>query len=414
MKEKRNPTSHVIVSQGYPEFIGKYRMHAWVENVNRLLRDDGYEVCVFTCGEKRRSFVKNGVEVIVSKRLGVLKDPFSLDIPTKILLTKRPSIAVIHGLQHLLTLFSLIIYFLRNIPVIIIVHGLYLSNSRFLSFRDRVLKFILHVFRNSYLLIALTSYDKQLLLEKWRIPEDKIRISRVPLYLNREELQLIEQVKKKNHEYITDALNKVRFLYIGRLDREKRVDHIIKMFYRFLKMSKEKCLAVELIIFGEGPLKELIMKMVKNFGIQGYVKILGAVAGEKKWLHYLTSTALVLASESEGLPRVIFEAFATGKVVIVPNICGLNEVVHNGVNGFLFKDDKEFLEILGLVVKDRQSILAMGDNNYRLVIEKFTLDEKKEDTCSPLKEICKLNTGGVEAKNNERVLREISELLEGV
>jgi len=382
------PMSHVIVSQGYQEFIGEYRMQAWVENVNMILKDEGYKVRVFMSGENRRSFAKNGVEVMISKRLGVLRDPFSLDIPAKILLTKKPSIVIIHGLQHLLTLFSLIIYFLRGVPVIIIVHGLYLLNSRLSSFRDRVLKFILHVFRNSYLLIALTDYDRQLLLKEWGIPEDKIRLTKVPLYINQEELQLIEQIKKKNYEYIVDASDKIRFLYIGRLDYyQKRVDRIIKIFYRFLKMSKSKHPNVELIIVGRGPFEELLVKMVKKLGIQDYVKIVGAVSQEEKWLHYLTSTVLVLASKFEGVPRVIFEAFATGKIVVAPNICGLTEVIQNGINGFLFDDDEEFLKILNLVVANSQSISAMQNTNRRLIIEKFNLEANKEEICSLLRDV---------------------------
>jgi glycosyltransferase involved in cell wall biosynthesis len=386
MRGKKNPLSHVIVSQGHPRIFGKYKLQPWVENVNRILRDEGYKVCVFTCGENRRSFAKNRVEVMISKRLRVLKDPFSLDIPAKILLTKKPSIAVIHGLQHLLTLFSLITYSIRNVPVIIIVHGLYLLNSRLLSFRDRALKFLLRVCRKSYLLIALTNYDKQLLLKEWGIPKDKIRVTKVPLYINQEELQLIGQIKKKNYEHIIDTSDKIRFLYIGRLDYQKRVDHIVKIFSCFLKKLKSKHPGVELVIVGRGPLEESLVKMVRKLGIQEYVKIVGAVS-EEKWLYYLTSTALVLASVSEGLPRVIFEAFAAGKIVIAPNICGINEIIQNRINGFLFDNDEEFLKILNLVVADSQSILAMQNTNHRLIIEKFNLEANKEEICSLIRDI---------------------------
>ena len=58
MREKRNPLSHVIASQGYPRTFGKYKMQVWVENMNRILRDEGYKVSVFTCGENERRYTR--------------------------------------------------------------------------------------------------------------------------------------------------------------------------------------------------------------------------------------------------------------------------------------------------------------------------------------------------------------------
>lgn len=386
MKEKKDLMSHVIVSQGYPGVFGEHRMQAWVENVNKFLIDERYKVRLFTCGENRESFTKNGVEAIVSKRLGVLNDPFSLDIPIRILVGKKPSIAIIHGLQHLLTLFALIIYFLRKVPVVVIVHGLYLSNSKLLSSRDRLLKLLLHVFRDSYMAIALSNYDRQLLLKKWGIPPDRIRVTKVFLYLSQEELQKIEQIMKRNYERIMNASDKVRFLYIGRLDHhQKRVDHLIMLFYHFLKMS-EKYSNVELVVVGRGPLKWLLVEMVRKLDMQDYVKIVGAVSEEEKWLRYLASTVLVLTSRFEGVPRVIFEAFAAGKAVVVPNICGLNEVIQNGINGFLFNNDEEFLKMLNLVVTDGRQLLAMQKANRVLAMEKFNLEANKEEMCSIIRD----------------------------
>jgi len=380
VKEKKNLMAHVIVSQGYPGTFGKYRMQAWVENVNRLLIDEGHKVALFTCGKNSESFTKNGVEVIVSKRLRVLNDPFSLDILMRVLLSKKPSITIIHGLQHLLTLFSLIICFLRKVPVVVIVHGLYLSNSKLLSSRDRLLKLLLRVFKDSYLVIALTSYDRRFLLKKWGISPDRIRVTKVFLYLSQEELQKIEQIMKRNQERIMNASDKVRFLYIGRLDHhQKRVDHLIKIFYDFLKMREKKYPDVELVVVGRGPLKGLLVEMVRKLGIQDYVKIVGAVSEEEKWLRYLTSSALVLTSRFEGLPRVIFEAFAAGKAVVVPNICGLNEVIQHRINGFLFNNDEEFLDILNSVVTDNRHRLVMQKANRALAIEKFNLEAHEEE-----------------------------------
>lgn len=86
MAKQMELTSHVIVSQGLPIGFEKYRMQAWVENVNDFLRADGSEVSLFTCGNSKESFGSRGVNFLVSKRLKMLNDPFSPDIPFRILL----------------------------------------------------------------------------------------------------------------------------------------------------------------------------------------------------------------------------------------------------------------------------------------------------------------------------------------
>jgi glycosyltransferase involved in cell wall biosynthesis len=351
------PISHVIVSQGYLEFIGEY---PWVKNVNTILKDKGYKVHVFACGENRRSFAKNDVEVIISKRLGVLRDPFSLDILAKILLTKKPSIAVIHGLQHLLTLSSVIIYFLRNVPMIIIVHGLYLANSRLLSFRDRVLKFILHLFRNSYLLIALTCYDRLLLLKDWGIPENKIRVTKVPLYINGEELQLIKHTKR-DYENITDALSKDRnftMLYVGRLSKEKRIDMLIRSVKQIVATGR----LIHLIIVGYGFEKKRLYRLVKKLDLTRYIKFVGSVKHNEIWKYFLSCDVLVLPSKHEGFPRVILEAFACGKPVIASNVCGIPEIVRNNFNGLLFNNEKELTEKILEFLNNRRKLEEISKN----------------------------------------------------
>lgn len=349
---------HVIVSQGYPEFIGKYRMQAWVENVNTILRDEGYEVRVFTCGENRRSFVKNGVEVMISKRLRVLKDPFSPDIPAKILLTEKPSIVVIHGLQHLLTLFSLIACLLRNIPVIIIVHGVYLLNSRLSSFRDQWLKFILRVFRNSYFAVASTRYDRHLLMKEWGIPKDRITVTMVPLYLSPGELQLIKHFKE-DYKGITDKI--FTMLYVGRLSKEKRIDMLI----RSVKQIVTRGQLVHLVIVGDGSEKRMLYRLVKKLDLTRYIEFAGSVKHNEIWKYFIFSDVLVLPSKHEGFPRVILEAFACGKPVIASNVCGIPEIVRSNINGILFNDEEELTEKILELLNNKRKLEDMSKNAIR-------------------------------------------------
>lgn len=381
---KKKLLAHVIVSQGYhvhKSVSGGPRMQPWVENVNRFLRAEGYKVCVFTCGENGVSFTKSNIDTVVSKRLGILKDPFSFDIVIRAFLSKKPSVVVIHGLQHLLTFFSLITYSLRRVPIIVIVHGLYRHESRSLLLRDRLLRYLLLLLKG-YTVIALTDYDKHVVLNKWKLCPEIVKVTNVFLYLNSDELSEINKVAKRDSEYIRRASEKTSFLYVGRLVHDqKRVDHLVEIFHRFLQNTKNKYRNVELVLLGSGPLRGTLEKMVRDFALQDYVRIVGAVSDEEKWLHYLSSTAVVSVSEFEGLPRVIFEALASGKIVIAPDICGLGEVIHDGVNGFLFRSDEEFINILECLAANRHRLDIMQKNIHESNVAKSEADANKEEMC---------------------------------
>lgn len=390
MAKQMELTSHVIVSQGLPIGFEKYRMQAWVENVNDFLRADGSEVSLFTCGNSKESFGSRGVNFLVSKRLKMLNDPFSPDIPFRILLGKKPSIAIIHGFQHLLTLTSLAICSMRRIPVLIIVHGLYPNTSKILALRDALLKLLLHVFRKNYLMIAVTHYDRQLLLEQWQLPSDRIRVARGFLYVNQKELQEIERMRTNVKRSNGEAPSRVTFLFMGRLDHDqKRVDHLIRLFHSFLIKSKAQ--NAELVIGGTGPLKTFLQGVVEKLKLQENVRIIGAVTEKEKWQNYLDSTALVLTSRFEGMPRVIFEAFAAGKTVVVPNVCGLKEVVRNGVNGYLYDSDEEFLDVLSSIARGDPRIFTMQETALKMTNQEFSIESGKQVMISIIKNARNLN-----------------------
>jgi len=374
-----NKLVYVIGSQG-GVYFGKYQLQSWVENINKVLISNCFKVTTFTAGYHRDSYIKNDVKVFISRRIPFFLDPFSLDIPLKLLFYERPLFVIIHGLQHFLTLLSLLVLSIRNIPVVLIVHGLYKeTKNNIVSFlRDSILKQFLRFTKLPYLLIALTNYDKLLLLKEWRIPINKIIISKVFLYINSEELRMIEKIKRSDIE-CRKNVDKVRFLYVGRLDyHQKRIDRLIKIFYQYLMNLKlQNCCGVELIIIGEGPMRPFISRMVKKLKIENNIKVIGSVSEKEKWRLYLTGIALVLTSEFEGLPRTFYEAFAAGNIVIAPNICGLGEVIYNGVNGYLFNNESELFEILTFILGNKEKVAEMGYKNYEQTKKELILENNE-------------------------------------
>lgn len=122
-----------------------------------------------------------------------------------------------------------------------------------------------------------------------------------------------------------------KMIYVGRLGLEKGVDVVVKAF----ALAHEKNPKLHLDIYGEGPAKNDLVKLVGKLGIQDSVAFTGFVSRKiiKKTLKQNDFFVTASTMETQGL--VILEAMAAGLPVIGVDALAVPELVHNEVNGYL-------------------------------------------------------------------------------
>jgi glycosyltransferase involved in cell wall biosynthesis len=81
-------------------------------------------------------------------------------------------------------------------------------------------------------------------------------------------------------------------------------------------------------------------------------------------LFYEQADLVVLTSRSEGIPLVLMEAMARGKIVLAPNITGIPELVIDGKTGFLYAAGSED-SFLSRVLFIRIHLLAKAVEEHR-------------------------------------------------
>jgi L-malate glycosyltransferase len=98
--------------------------------------------------------------------------------------------------------------------------------------------------------------------------------------------------------------------------------------------------------------------------------------------------ALILASEKEGLPRVVLEAMLAGKPVIASNVTGNNELVVDGETGRLYPmgDVASLAQAMAEVAGSEPLRRRWGEAGQRRVRERFSIERYVEGTCSVLAE----------------------------
>lgn len=121
--------------------------------------------------------------------------------------------------------------------------------------------------------------------------------------------------------------DKVHFLYLGRIMKEKGMD---ELFYAAKELQrKEVPFVLDLVGFFEDEYKEKIDKLVdaKIAVFHGFQ--------EDPRPYYAMADCVVLPSYHEGMSNVLLEAAATGRPVITSNIPGCKEAVDDDKSGLL-------------------------------------------------------------------------------
>lgn len=127
-------------------------------------------------------------------------------------------------------------------------------------------------------------------------------------------------------EYPNDGT--VRFLFVGRIMKEKGVD---EFFVAAERMKKKYGKRVEFRMAGmfEEAYKQKIDELVND----GIIEYLGYQADMKSL--YGAASCVVLPSYHEGMSNVLLEAAATGRPLITSDIPGCREAVEDGVSGYI-------------------------------------------------------------------------------
>jgi glycosyltransferase involved in cell wall biosynthesis len=113
-------------------------------------------------------------------------------------------------------------------------------------------------------------------------------------------------------------------------------------------------------IVGEGTEHLALESLIQQCGLEENVHLLGFVSQEKRDSLYDEADAVVLTSRSEGIPVVLMEAMARGKIVAAPAITGIPELVIPGKTGFLYKPGSmdDLVQCLSFIRSQLQSAPA--------------------------------------------------------
>ncbi len=118
-------------------------------------------------------------------------------------------------------------------------------------------------------------------------------------------------------------VDQLRVLSVGRLEAEKNPLMLADVLSELDKDGRDW----QLLVCGEGPLETPLRRRLEELGVEQRARLLGYVPVDAGLLeHYRNSHAFLHVSWTEGVPQVLFEAFASGVPVVATDVGGVAAV----------------------------------------------------------------------------------------
>ncbi len=164
---------------------------------------------------------------------------------------------------------------------------------------------------------------------------------------------------------------KPMILNVGRLHPQKAHDVLLQAFSCFIHEFP----GWQLVILGEGPLKEDLQRHAESLGIHSYVDWRGNVKDIEAF--YKAATFFVLPSRYEGMPNALLEAMSRGLPPIITDASpGPLEYVEHNESGLVVPvDDVEALSYAMKRLAENKSLRERLSENARKKVKPNNLEE---------------------------------------
>ena len=162
----------------------------------------------------------------------------------------------------------------------------------------------------------------------------------------------------------------------GGIQSEKKMNRIISVARLFPQKNQAMMIRAfakvadefpdwQLVIFGEGPLRAELEFLVSSFKLQDRVLLPGRTGHVIEELR--KSKIFCMSSDYEGMSNSMIEAICVGLPIVSTKVSGTDELIEDGVNGYLVEigDEKGMTEALDKLIQNEDLMKQMGEANLK-------------------------------------------------
>ena len=163
------------------------------------------------------------------------------------------------------------------------------------------------------------------------------------------------------------------FLLVSRLLPENRADLLIEMMWRL----QQECADAKLVIVGDGPDRQRLEKITRDYGIDQSVIFTGAIYDEQELAPWMLSSTALVYPGNMGLS--LLHAFGYSLPVITGNrLQGHGPEIHalrDGQNGLFFEDGnvEQLLARCRRVIESPEFTQQLAQSAFETVKTDYTI-----------------------------------------
>lgn len=256
----------------------------------------------------------------------------------------------------------------RLAGVKVTIHGEHGRDMQDIDGTSKKYNFMRRLFRPFISAYITVSQD----LERWLevvINVDRNNIYQIYNGVDIEKFSRLELADSSHHIY-----EKIVIGTIGRLKEEKDQSTLISAFARLLEICPAMKRRLQLIIVGDGPLRDNLEALAYRKGISDWVTFTGARDDVPSLLRSMH--IFVLPSLGEGISNTILEAMASGLPVVATAVGGNLELVQDGITGRLVSSANvnEMSDALKSYIENIDLIRMHGSAGRENIVSKFLIN----------------------------------------
>lgn len=195
------------------------------------------------------------------------------------------------------------------------------------------------------LVIFSTKLQADIYQKHYKVPVSKIKIITNPI--------------TKTNSKTADSGCEDCIIFAGRLIKLKNIEKLIKAFGSIKNQD------TQLLIFGDGPEKNNLNKLIQKLSLANKIKLLGNIDQNKLLAKILTCKFVIIPSLSDISPNLALECLSMAKPVILTQYTGLDSQI---MSYFISIDPESEIDI-----KNKIEYLLQAKNleNYHQKLEKI-------------------------------------------
>ncbi len=315
--------------------------------VAQNLDKEKFEATLLVIGKKKdAAYPVEGIKVIFLEKEKVRASFTGI---VNFLYRHKPNL-VISAIAHLNTMMAVISIFFPNIKFVgretLVKSVTQSTKKKFFINNDAIQKYFLDG-------IICQSKDMKIdMIENFDFPKEKLTTIHNPVN---------EKFKLKTPQ---STSNSIKFITVGRLSKNKGHLRILNALAKFNRPYLYT-------IIGKGIYKDEIVNRAKELGIFSKIKFIEFT--NKIPYHLQNNDIFLHGSFVEGFPNSMLESCAVGTPVVAFDAPGgINEIIEPGVNGYIAKNEDEFLQAVYEVISKQ---FLSPEKVRKSVVDKYSADK---------------------------------------